>query len=50
MIVLLKKDLERVIEKNHYNLLSPEVIKLSAELDRLMTPLFKRQLDQDYFI
>ncbi|MBE6022040.1 MAG: aspartyl-phosphate phosphatase Spo0E family protein [Cellulosilyticum sp.] len=44
----LKKDLLKVIEMNNYNLLSPEVIKLSNELDRLMLPLFKRQLDNNF--
>lgn len=47
IIISLKKDLARVIEQNHYNLLSPEVIKLSTELDHLMIPLFKKQLDLD---
>ena len=47
IIISLKKDLARVIEQNHYNLLSPEVIKLSTELDHLMVPLFKKQLDLD---
>lgn len=50
IIMALKKDLARLIEQNHYNLLSPEVIKLSTELDRLMTPLFRRQLDTDLSI
>lgn len=46
-IMALKKDLLAVIKANNYNLLSPEVIKISSELDRLMLPLFKRQLDQN---
>ena len=50
IIMALKKDLARLIEQNHYNLLSPEVIKLSTELDRLMMPLFRRQLDTDLSI
>lgn len=50
IIISLKKNLTQAIEKNHYNLLSPEVIKLSTELDRLMLPLFKRQLATDYSI
>lgn len=44
-IMALKKKLLAVIKANNYNLLSPEVIKLSSELDRLMLPLFKRQLE-----
>lgn len=43
-IILLKKDLNRALEKNHFDLLSPEVIALSEELDRLMMPLFEHQL------
>lgn len=48
VIMSLKKDLLKAIEANNYNLLSPEVIKLSSELDRLMLPLFKRQLDNNF--
>ena len=44
-IISLKKDLAQVIEQNHYNLLSPEVIELSTKLDHLMIPLFKKQLN-----
>lgn len=44
-ILSLKKDLNHAIEANHYNLLSPEVISLSQELDCLIMPLFKYQLD-----
>ena len=40
-----KKNLIKLIEANNYNLLTPEVIQLSYELDCLMLPLFKRQLD-----
>ena len=47
LIMKLKKDLLKVIEANNYNLLSPEVIELSSELDRLMLPLFKRQVDDN---
>lgn len=48
IIMSLKKDLLKAIEANDYNLLSPEVIQLSNELDRLMLPLFKRQLDNNF--
>lgn len=47
-IISLKKELSIAIEKNHYNLLSPEVISLSQKLDLLMTPLFKYQLDETF--
>lgn len=47
-IIALKKDLIKTIEQNHYNLLSPEVIKLSIKIDRLMTPLFKQQLHNNF--
>ncbi|MBQ1274673.1 MAG: aspartyl-phosphate phosphatase Spo0E family protein [Cellulosilyticum sp.] len=50
LIKRLKKDLVKVIETNNYNLLSPEVIELSSELDRLMLPLFKRQIDDELSI
>ena len=50
LIKSLKKDLVKVIETNNYNLLSPEVIELSSELDRLMLPLFKRQIDDELSI
>ena len=50
LIKRLKKDLLKVIETNNYNLLSPEVIELSSELDRLMLPLFKRQIDDELSI
>lgn len=49
-IISLKKDLARTIEQNHYNLLSPEVIELSIQIDCLMTPLFKQQLDDKFLI
>lgn len=48
IIIALKKDLARTIEQNHYDLLSPEVINLSIQIDCLMTPLFKQQLDNNY--
>ena len=48
IIKSLKNDLLKAIEANNYNLLSPEVIQLSHELDRLMLPLFKRQLNKNF--
>ena len=47
-LIALKKDLVKVIEQNHYDLLSPEVVTLSVQIDRLMTPLFKQQLDNHF--
>lgn len=47
-LIALKKDLVKVIEQNHYDLLSPEVVTLSIQIDRLMTPLFKQQLDNHF--
>lgn len=47
-IMSLKKELLSLIKANNYNLLSPEVIELSRELDRLMLPLFKRQLNPNF--
>lgn len=49
-IILLKKELAYAIERNHYDLLSPEVLRLSRELDCLMTPLFENQLAHDLTI
>ena len=43
-ILNLKKELCAVIAENNYNLLSPEVLTLSQELDNLMAPLFSSQL------
>lgn len=43
-IISLKEDLNKAIEDNHFDLLSPEVISLSQQLDLLMAPLFKSQL------
>lgn len=48
-IMMLKKDLLKAIEANNYDLLSPEVIKLSSELDLMMLPLFERQLIDNNF-
>ena len=47
-IISLKKDLIKTIEQNNYNLLSPEVIKLSIQIDSLMAPLFKQQLHNNF--
>lgn len=47
-LMALKKDLVKIIEQNHYDLLSPEVITLSIQIDGLMTPLFKQQLDNHF--
>lgn len=46
-IISLKKDLNEAIEKNHFNLQAPEVLSLSQQLDHLMTPLFKCQLNKN---
>ncbi len=43
-ILNLKKELCATITANNYNLLAPEVLTLSQELDHLMTPLFSSQL------
>lgn len=45
IIIKLKKDLTYAIQKNNYNLLAPEVIRLSRALDQLMTPIFETQLN-----
>ncbi len=41
----LKKQLSSLIVKNNYNLLHPDILILSNELDHLMIPLFKVQLE-----
>ena len=43
-ILKLKRKLASAIIENNYNLLSPEIIRLSKELDELMLPLFMKQL------
>lgn len=43
-ILNLKKELCATITANNYNLLAPEVLTLSQELDLLLTPLFLSQL------
>ena len=46
-ISTLKKKLAYAIAENHYDLLSPEVLLLSEELDRLMIPLFTQQIENN---
>lgn len=45
-IIKLKRKLSHIIIQNNYNLLSPEVIRLSKELDQLMLPLFIKQIEE----
>ncbi|MDF2878464.1 MAG: hypothetical protein K0S30_1560 [Clostridia bacterium] len=45
VIETLKKELTLAIIHNHYNLLAPEVLSLSIQLDDLTTPIFKHQLE-----
>jgi len=45
----LKKELALAIIRNNYNLLAPEILSLSKQLDDLMTPLFKTQLETALF-
>lgn len=47
-IIHLKKTLSLTIQKNEYNLLSPEVLQLSTQLDLLLNPLFEEQLKNTY--
>ena len=44
-IYLLKKQLSDAIVNNNYDLQATEVLTISQELDILMIPLFKEQLD-----
>ena len=44
-IYALKKQLCDAIVDNNYDLQSPEILTLSSELDCLMLPLFKEQLN-----
>lgn len=44
-IMKLKRKLAHIIIQNNYDLLAPEVIKLSKELDVLMLPLFMKQIE-----
>ncbi len=41
----LKNELSHSIITNNYDLLSPEVLQLSQELDMQMLPQFQQQLD-----
>lgn len=45
-IIKLKRKLAHIIIQNNYNLLSPEVIRLSIELDQLMLPIFIKQIEE----
>lgn len=45
LIKTLKKDLAFAIVNTHYNLLTPEILSLSTQLDDLMNPLFQKQLE-----
>ncbi|MGL4363373.1 MAG: Spo0E family sporulation regulatory protein-aspartic acid phosphatase [Cellulosilyticaceae bacterium] len=44
-IYILKQQLNDSIVNNNYNLLSPEVIYLSKQLDLMLLPIFENQLD-----
>lgn len=46
IINALKKELALAITRNNYNLLSPEILSLSTQIDALMIPLFKIQLEE----
>ena len=48
LIISLKKDLLELIEANDFNLLSPEIIELSCKINRLLLPLFKNQLKNNF--
>lgn len=41
----LKKELSCCIEKNNYNLICPDVLSLSSEIDKLVLPIFENQLN-----
>lgn len=41
----LKKELSSCIVAHNYNLLSPETLSLSHEIDELLLPIFKTQLE-----
>ncbi len=45
LIKTLKKELTLAIVNANYNLLTPEVLSLSRQLDDLINPLFKNQLE-----
>lgn len=42
---ILKKELSSCIVKHNYNLLSPEVLSLSCQIDELLLPIFQTQLE-----
>lgn len=46
VINTLKKELTLTIVRNDYNLSSPEILRLSKQLDDLMNPIFKKQLEE----
>lgn len=50
IINVLKKELTLAIIRNNYNLLSPEILNLSKQLDDLMTPIFKTQLETAFLL
>ncbi|MDF2614707.1 MAG: hypothetical protein K0S71_2493 [Clostridia bacterium] len=50
IINTLKKELILAIIQNDYNLLSPEILSLSKQLDELMVPLFKNQLKNSFLL
>lgn len=43
-ILSLKKQLSHAILTHNYDLQSPEILKLSQQLDELMLPIFENQL------
>lgn len=49
-IYLLKKQLSDAIINNDYDLQATEVLTLSRQLDTLMFPLFKEQLDSSKYL
>ena len=46
VIKTLKKELVLTIIRGNYDLLSPEILSLSKQLDDLMIPIFKNQLEE----
>ena len=50
IINVLKKELALAVTRNDYNLLSPEILSLSTQLDTLMIPIFKSQLEETLFL
>ena len=45
LVKTLKKELTLAIVNANYNLLNPEILSLSRQLDDLINPLFKSQLE-----